>query len=60
MIDHIVNSIFFVFEKKTQYLKEKSDFSWSALLYEVLCESLLYNLNALHQIYHTSDKGVNS
>lgn len=55
----IVNSTFIVFGKTTQDLKEKSDFSWSALLYEVLCESLVYSLNALHKIYHSSDKGVN-
>lgn len=41
MINHIVNSVFVVFEKTTQDLEEKSDFSWWALLYEVLCGSLV-------------------
>jgi len=40
-----------VFGKPTPDPEEKSDFLWSALLFEALHEPLGYSLNALNQIY---------
>lgn len=49
-----------VFGKPMPDLEEKPDFLWSGLLFEGLCEPLGYKLDALSQIYHTSDAGVNN